>query len=445
MTKDLLSLAQNALSRARHFGATTADALVIDGRSLEVAVREGRTENLEQSETCEIGLRVFVGRSSAAIATSKIDQAGIDKIAEQAVAMAKAAPPDPYAGIAEADQVAKDWARLDIAGKPLTDAVVLRDMALTAEKNAVAVKGVSKSGGAGASASDRSVVLVATNGFAGTYRRTGISLSATAIAGEATAMERDYDFSSVIHRQDLRSPEEIGREAGLRAARKVNPRKVKSQSVPVIYDSRIASSLVGHFVSAIMGSAIARGTSFLRDRLGEQIFAKTVQIIDDPLKARGLASRPFDAEGIATKALPLIEAGVLKTWILDLGSARQLGLATTGHAARGLAGPPAPSSSNVEMNAGAQSLTEMMKAIGTGFYVTELIGHGPNIVTGDYSRGAAGFWIEKGEIAYPVSEVTLAGKLADIFLNLTPANDLTYRTSLNAPSCLVEGMTLGGR
>jgi PmbA protein len=445
MTKDLLSLAQNALSRARHFGATTADALAIDGRSLEVAVREGRTENLEQSEACEIGLRVFVGQSSAAIATSKIDQAGIDKIAEQAVAMAKEAPPDSYAGIAEADQVAKDWARLDIAGEPLTDATALRDMALTAEKNALAVKGVSKSGGAGASASDRSIVLVASNGFAGAYRRTGISLSATAIAGEATAMERDYDFSSVIHREDLRSPEEIGREAGLRAARKVNPRKVKSQSVPVIYDSRIASSLVGHFLSAIMGSAIARGTSFLRDRLGQQVFAKTVQIIDDPLKARGLASRPFDAEGIATKALPLIEAGVLKSWILDLGSARQLGLATTGHASRGLAGPPAPSSSNVEMKAGGQSLGEMMKAIGTGFYVTELIGHGPNIVTGDYSRGAAGFWIEKGEIAYPVSEVTLAGKLADIFLNLTPANDLTYRTSLNAPSCLVEGMTLGGR
>lgn len=445
MTKDLLSLAQNALARAKHFGATSADVLAIDGRSLEVAVREGAIENLEQSEACEIGLRVFVGQSSAAIATSKIDQAGIDKIAEQAVAMAKAAPPDPYAGIAEADQVASDWARLDIAGEPLTDAASLRDMALTAEKHALAVKGVSKSGGAGASASDRSIVLVASNGFSGTYRRTGISLSATAIAGEATAMERDYDFSSVIHREDLRAPEEIGHEAGLRAARKVNPRKVKSQAVPVIYDSRIASSLVGHFLSAIMGSAITRGTSFLRDRLRQQVFAKTIQIIDDPLRARGLASRPFDAEGIATRALPLIEDGLLKSWILDLGSARQLGLATTGHASRGLAGPPGPSSSNVEMKAGTQSLAELMKAIGNGFYVTELIGHGPNIVTGDYSRGAAGYWIEKGEIAYPVSEVTLAGKLADMFLNLTPANDLTYRTSLNAPSCLVEGITLGGR
>jgi len=445
MTKDLLSLAQNALSRARHFGATSADALAVDGRSLEVAVREGAIENLEQSEACEIGLRVFVGQSFAAIATSKIDEAGIDKIAEQAVAMAKAAPPDPYGGIAAADQVAKDWARLDIAGEPLTDAAALRDMALTAERHALAVKGVSKSDGAGASASDRSIVLAASNGFAGAYRRTGISLSATAIAGAATAMERDYDFSSVIHLDDLRSPEEIGREAGLRAAKKINPRKVKSQAVPVIYDSRVASSLVGHFLSAIMGSAVARGTSFLRDKLGQQVFAKNIQILDDPLRPRGLASRPFDAEGIATSALPLIEDGVLKSWILDLGSARQLGLATTGHASRGLAGPPGPSSSNVEMKAGTPSLSEMMKAIGTGFYVTELIGHGPNIVTGDYSRGAAGYWIENGEIAYPVSEVTLAGKLTDIFLNLTPANDLTYRTSLNAPSCLVEGMTLGGR
>ena len=445
MTRYLLNLAENALTRAKYFGATSADALAVDGHSLEVAVREGNIENLEQSEACEIGLRVFVGQSSAAIATSKIDQAGIDRIAEQAVAMAKAAPPDPYAGIADADQIASDWAKLDIAGESLPDVDRLRDMALTAERHALAVKGVSKSGGAGASASDRSVALAASNGFAGTYRRTGVSLSATAIAGEATAMERDYDFSSVIHPQDLRAPEEIGREAGLRAARKVNPRKVKSQAVPVIYDSRIAASLVGHFLSAIMGSAIARGTSFLRDRLGQQVFARNIQILDDPLKARGLASRPFDAEGIATRALPLIEDGVLKSWILDLGSARQLGLATTGHASRGLAGPPGPSSSNVEMKAGTQSLAEMMKAIGDGFYVTELIGHGPNIVTGDYSRGAAGYWIEKGEIAYPVSEVTLAGKLADIFLNLSPANDLTYRTSLNAPSCLVEGMTLGGR
>ena len=445
MTKDLLSLAQNALSRARHFGATSADALAVDGRSLEVAVREGAIENLEQSEACEIGLRVFVGQSFAAIATSKIDQAGIDKIAEQAVAMAKAAPPDPYGGIAAADQVAKDWARLDIAGEPLTDAAALRDMALTAERHALAVKGVSKSDGAGASASDRNIVLVATNGFAGTYRRTGISLSATAIAGAATAMERDYDFSSVIHLDDLRSPEEIGREAGLRAAKKINPRKVKSQAVPVIYDSRVASSLVGHFLSAIMGSAVARGTSFLRDKLGQQVFAKNIQILDDPLRPRGLASRPFDAEGIATSALPLIEDGVLKSWILDLGSARQLGLATTGHASRGLAGPPGPSSSNVEMKAGTPSLSEMMKAIGTGFYVTELIGHGPNIVTGDYSRGAAGYWIENGEIAYPVSEITIAGNLAEMFQQLRAADDLAFRYGTNAPTLRIDGMTVAGR
>jgi PmbA protein len=445
MTKNLLALAETALARAKYFGATSADVLVIDGSSLEVAVREGTIENLEQSEACEVGLRVFAGQSSAAIATSKIDQAGIERIAEQAVAMAKAAPPDSYAGIANAEEIAKSWTTPDIAGDDLPDAATLRDMALDAEAHALGVKGVSKSGGAGASAYDRTVVLAASNGFSGSYRRTGLSLSATAIAGEGTGMERDYDYSSVIHRSDLRPADEIGREAGLRAARKINPRKVKSQAVPVIYDSRIAASLVGHFLSAITGSAIARGTSFLRDRLGEQLFAPTIQILDDPLRARGLASRPFDAEGIATRALPLIEDGVLKSWILDLGSARQLGLKTTGHAARGLAGPPGPSSSNVTMMPGERTLAEMMKAIGTGFYVTELIGHGPNIVTGDYSRGAAGFWIENGEIAYPVSEVTLAGKLADIFRNLTPANDLIYRTALNAPSCLVEGMTVGGR
>jgi PmbA protein len=445
MTKDLLKLAETALSRARHFGATSADALVVDGRSLEVAVREGAIENLEQSEACEIGLRVLVGQASAAIATSKIDEAGIERIAEQAVAMAKAAPADPYAGIADADQIARDWEEIDIAGDDLPDATALRDMALSAEAHALKVTGVSKSGGAGASSSDRTVVLAASNGFSGTYRRTGVSLSATAIAGEGTSMERDYDYSSVIHAADLRAPEDIGHEAGVRAARRVGARKVKSQAVPVIFDNRIAAGLVGHLLSAIMGSSIARGTSFLRDKLGASVFAKGIEILDDPRRPRGLASRPFDAEGIATKPLTLVEDGVLKSWILDLGSARQLGLKTTGHAARGLAGPPGPSSSNVHLKPGQSSLSEMMKAIGEGFYVTELIGHGPSIVTGDYSRGASGFWIEKGEIAYPVSEVTLAGKLADMFLNLTPANDLTFRTSLNAPSCLVEGMTLGGR
>lgn len=445
MTKDLLALAHTALARAKHFGASAADALVVDGRSLEVAVRDGAIENLEQSEAIEVGLRVFVGQASAAIATSKIDAAGIDRIAEQAVAMAKAAPPDPYAGIASPDQIAHDWAMPDIAGETLLDAAQLRDMALAAEKSALAVKGVSKSGGAGASSSDRSVALAASNGFSGTYQRTGLSLSATAIAGDGTAMERDYDYSSVIHREDLREPEDIGSEAGRRVARRINPRKVKSQAVPVIYDSRIASSLVGHFLSAIMGSSIARGTSFLREKLGQQVFSDSIHIVDDPLRPRGLASKPFDAEGIATRALPLIEAGVLKSWILDLGSARQLGLQTTGHAARGLAGPPGPSSSNVTLSPGSLSLDDMIKSIGTGFYVTELIGHGPNIVTGDYSRGASGFWIENGEITYPVSEVTLAGKLADMFRNLEPANDLVYRGSINAPSCRLEGMTLGGR
>lgn len=445
MTKDLLALAQTALARAKHFGASAADALVVDGRSLEVAVRDGAIENLEQSEAIEVGLRVFVGQASAAIATSKIDAAGIDRIAEQAVAMAKAAPPDPYAGIASPDQVARDWAMPDIAGETLLDANQLRDMALAAENSALAVKGVSKSGGAGASSSDRSVALAASNGFSGSYRRTGLSLSATAIAGDGTAMERDYDYSSVIHREDLREPEDIGSVAGRRVVRRINPRKVKSQAVPVIYDSRIASSLVGHFLSAIMGSSIARGTSFLREKLGQQVFGDSIHIIDDPLRPRGLASKPFDAEGIATRALPLIEAGVLKSWILDLGSARQLGLQTTGHAARGLAGPPGPSSSNVTLSPGSLSLDDMIRSIGTGFYVTELIGHGPNIVTGDYSRGASGFWVENGEITYPVSEVTLAGKLSDMFRNLEPANDLVYRGSINAPSCRLEGMTLGGR
>ena len=445
MTDSLSSIAQDIIARAMKAGASAADALAIEASSVDVGIRDGGIENLEQSEAREIGLRVFAGQSSAAIATSIFSEDSLDRVVAQAVAMAKAAPPDPLAGLAEADAIARDFPDLDLAAADLPGAEDLKAMALEAEAAALAVRGVTKSGGGGASASRRTVALAASNGFAGSYRRTGISLSISAIAGEGTAMERDYDYSTAVHGADLRAPADVGRKAGKRAARRLNPRKIKSQAVPVIYDRRVAASLVGHLIAAIVGSAVSRGTSFLKDRMGDRIFPAGITIIDDPRRRRGLGSRPFDAEGLATQRLDLVADGVLGHWLLDLYSARKLGLKSNGHASRGLSGPPGPSSTNVHMEPGNVTPDDLVKSLKRGFLVTELIGHGPNIVTGDYSSGASGFWIENGEIAYPVSEVTLAGRLPDMFAHLTPADDLKFRSTVNAPSCLVEGLTLGGR
>jgi PmbA protein len=309
----------------------------------------------------------------------------------------------------------------------------------------MAVKGVTNSEGGGASFSRSAVALATSTGFYGRYAGTSHSLGVAVLAGEGTGMERDHDFAMARHGGDLESAALVGARAGARAVERLNPRKVKSQSVPVVFDPREAASLVGHFAGAISGAAIARGVSFLKDRLNQQVFASGIRIVDDPHRVRGLRSKPFDGEGVANRRSALIDDGRLTSWLLDCASARQLGLATTGHAARGTGGPPSPSTTNLYLEAGKLSPKELMADIRQGFYVTELMGMGVNGVTGDYSRGAAGFWIENGEIAYPVSEVTLAGKLADIFRNLTPASDLTYRTALNAPSCLVEGMTVGGR
>ena len=445
MTADLASIAQDIVARAIKAGASSADALAIEASSVDIGVREGKIEKLEQSESREVGLRVFTGKSSAVVATSALTADSLDRVVEQAVAMAKAAPPDPLVGLADTDMLAESFPDLDLAAQDLPGVEDLKAMALEAEGAALSVKGVAKSGGAGGSASRRIVALAASNGFLGSYQRTGVSLSVSAIAGEGTAMERDYDYSSAVHGANLRAPADIGRGAGKRAARRLNPRKIASQAVPVIYDWRVASSLVGHMISGILGSSVARGTSFLKDKRGEKIFPSGINIIDDPLRRRGLGSRPFDVEGLAAKRLDLVADGVLQHWLLDLYSARKLGLQSNGRAARGLSGPPGPSATNVHLEPGTTTPEDLVKSLKRGFLATELIGHGPNTVTGDYSRGASGYWIENGEIAYPVSEVTLAGKLLDMFAHLTPADDIKFRSTINVPSCLIEGMTLGGR
>ena len=444
MTDDLLTLAGDAVAHARKLGADAADALAIDGRSTEIELRDGKIEKLERAESREIGLRVFSGTSSAILSGSVLTREAIERLAEKALAVAKLAPPDPFAGIAAPEQLATGIPDLDLVSDHLPDAAELEHMAREAEAAGLAVRGVSKSGGAGASVSDRHIALVISNGFSRSYRRTGMGFSMSAIAGDGTTMQRDYDYSSAVHAADLRPAAEIGREAGTRAVRRLNPRKVKSQAVPVIYDRRVASGLLGHLLGAISGAAVARGTSFLKDRLGQAVFGSAITIVDDPLRRRAPGSRPFDGEGLACQRRDLIAAGVLTGWVLDLRSARQLGMAPTGQGARGLSSPPGPASSNVYLQPGASSQGDLVASIRQGLYVTELIGSSINMVTGDYSRGASGFWIENGEITYPVSEITIAGNLADMFRTLQPADDLEFRGAVNSPSCLVEGLTIAG-
>jgi PmbA protein len=439
MIEDLLALASDAVTHARKLGADAVHAVAADGRSTEIELRQGKIEKLEQAEARDVSLKVYAGKSSSTISGSVLTREAIHRLAEKALAMARLAPPDPFAGIAEAEQLASDIPDLDLESNDLPDTDGLERLVQEAEAAALAVAGVSKSGGAGASASDRSVAIVMSNGFAQGYRRTGTGVSVSAIAGEATGMQRDYDYSSAIHFSDLRDPRAVGREAGERAVKRLSPRKVKSQAVPVIYDRRVSSGLIGHLLGAINGSSIARGTSFLKDRLGKRIFGSHMSIIEDPFIRRGLGSRPFDGEGLACRKARLIDQGILTSWILDLRSARQLGLEPTGQGSRS-----GPTTSNVYIPAGMLSPRDLMADIRDGLYVTELIGSSVNLVTGDYSRGASGFWIENGELTFPVSEITIAGNLKDIFKSIVPADNLEFRSSVNAPNCRVEGLTIAG-
>ena len=440
----LTDLAERLVAAAGRAGADAADALAVRSVSLAVEVREGAVEESERSEGDDVGLRAFVGRRQAVVSTNDVN-ANVAELAERAVAMAKAAPEDPFAGLADPARLARDVPDLDLLDPDLPTVALLEERAQRAERAGLAVKGVTKSGGASASAGIGGMVLVTSHGFRGAYLSSGQSVSMTAIAGEGTAMERDYDYSSTLHGADLDPPEKVGRTAGERTVERLNPRKVKTKRVPIVFDRRIAGSLVSHLASAINGAAVARKTSFLKDRLGERLFRPGVHVIDDPLRRRGLRSRPFDAEGVATRRLAVVEDGVLASWILDSATARELGFASTGHAQRGVSSTPAPGPSNLHLAAGSDTPEGLMADIAEGFYVTDLIGVGVNQVTGDYSRGASGFWIENGKRSYPVSEVTIAGNLIEMFQTLLPANDLEFRFGTNAPSVRVEGLTVAGR
>jgi PmbA protein len=441
----LSDLAERLVEAARRAGADAADAVAVRGVSQGVEVRDGRVEESDRSEGDDVGLRVLVGQRQAVVSTNDVSGDGIARLAERAVAMARVAPDDKYVGLADPALLARDFPELDLLDPQIPSVAELERRAQEAEAAGLAVKGVTKSGGASASAGIGGMVLVTSAGFHGSYLRSSQGISMTAISGEGTGMERDYDYTSAPHAADLDSPERIGRVAGERSVARANPRKVETCTVPVVYDPRVSGSLVGHLVGAINGASIARKTSFLKDRLGAQLFAKNIRIIDDPLRRRGLRSQSFDAEGVRVQRLALVDDGVLTTWLLDSATARELGLKTTGHAHRGVSSSPSPGPYNLHLEAGEVAPEELIGDIKQGFYVTDLIGSGVNGVTGDYSRGASGFWIENGKITYPVSEVTIAGHLLEIFKSMTAADDLEFRYGVNAPTLRIEGLTLGGR
>jgi PmbA protein len=438
-----IALLSDLIARARAAGADAADAVLIAGTSLSVSRRMGATEHLERSEGRDLGLRAFVGRRSAIVSSTAVDPAGFAALAERAVAMAKVVPEDPYSGLAD-EAHPEDAGPLDLDDPVEPDAAALIARAAAAEDAARAVPGVTNSEGAEAGFGRTEIVLVTSAGFAAHYRRSSHSISATALAGAGTAMQRDYDYSSAVHLADLEDAAAIGHSAGERAVTRLNPTRPKTGRMPVVYDPRVASSLLGHLVGAINGASVARGTTFLKDKMGERLFPAGVDIIDDPRRHRGLRSRPFDGEGVPTAMRMLVEDGVLLTWLLDTRSARQLGLRTTAHAGRGTGGPPSPSSTNLFMRPGPLTPAELMADIKLGVYLTELIGMGVNGLTGDYSRGAAGFMIRDGALAEPVAEITVAGTLPEIFAHLIPANDLRFRRGTDAPTIRVEGLTVAG-
>ena len=437
------TIAESLVQRAIAAGADEADAIYIGDESSSVHVRFGELEQVQRSENEEIGLRLFIGRRSASVASSDFSGEALGELIARAMAMTAEAPEDPYAGLAPYNLLQLgELPEIDSEDPRVVDPELVRRRAIDAERAALAIDGVTNSNGGSAGNSAATVALATSHGFTGAFRSTGHSCSASVVAGEGAAMQRDHSWHSVRHCDDLDPPELIGRLAGQRAVARLNPAKPKPGRYPVLFDPRVASTLLGHFSGAITGSSVARKSSFLQDRLGERVFAAGVRIIDDSLRMRGLRSRAFDGEGVAVAALELVTDGILRSWIADSASARQLGIAPTGHAARGTGGAPGASPSNLYIAAGVRSRAELLSAFPEAVLITELIGQGVNGVTGDYSRGAAGFMVRGGEIAEPVAEITIASNLKDMFATLEPGSDLEFRRGVDAPTLLIPEMTV---
>nr|WP_321983645.1 TldD/PmbA family protein [uncultured Lichenicoccus sp.] len=439
------SLIERLVALATASGADAADAVLIRSTAVGVQVRQGKTEELERSESSDIGLRVFVGHRSAIVSATSVDPNRFQALAEQAIAMARVVPEDRWAGLCDESAPGLfDAAGLELEDPTEPDVAALVARAGVAEAAALAVHGVTNSLGASASFGRTEVVLVTSRGFSGRYARSSHSISASVLAGSGTDMQRDYDAHGVVHLEDLDDPATIGHSAGERAVARMNPAKPKTGQMPVVYDPRVSGSLLGHLSGAINGAAVARGTSFLKDRMGSRILRQGLHVTDDPRRRRGLRSRPFDGEGVATSELVLVEDGMLQSWVLDGRSARQLGLVTNGHAARGPSSPPGPSTTNLSLSPGALTPSELMADITEGLYITEMMGSAVNGITGDYSRGASGFMIRNGALAEPVAEITVAGNLLPMLAEMTPANDLVFRRGTDAPTIRIDGMTVAG-
>ena len=447
MSQSLSDLSAQILDAAKAAGADAADAIAVDGTSLSITVREGALEQAERSEGIDIGLRVLVGQKQACVSSSDTKPATIIQMAERAVAMAKEAPDDPHAGLADPAQLATDTATealelFDPSAEP--DPAMLQDDATRAEAAALRNAGVSQVQSASAGYSRRRIHLAASNGFSAGYARSDRGLSCVAISGTGTGMERDYDYDSRVFQADLRDAEEIGRIAAERAVERVGAKKPQTGAFPVLFDERVASSLIGSLLQATNGTMIARGSSWLRDAVGEEVLPKGLSLIEDPHRVRVTGSKLFDAEGLPTSKRAIVDDGVLTGWTLDLATARKLGMESTANAARGTSAPPSPSLTNVALTQGTQSKEELIKEMGTGLLITSMIGSTINPNTGDYSRGAAGFWVENGEVTYAVNECTVAGNLRDMLKTIIPANDGRMHLSRIVPSLLVEGLTLAG-
>ena len=447
MSKRLSELTDAMLLAAKTAGADAADAIATEGQSISIDVRGGELEQAERAEGIEIGLRVLIGHRQACVAASDVGADTITQIAERAVDMARIAPEDPFIGLADPDALAEDW---DLAALDLVDEGAepnpedLQAAASEAEATALGVPGISQAEAAAASYSRTSMHLAASNGFSGGYARTSHGLYCVAITGSGTEMERDYAGEGRIYRNDLPTPEEIGRLAAERTLARAGARKPPTGAYPVLYDERIASGLIGHLLQAANGAAVARGSSWLRDKLGAEVLPKGLSVTEDPHRARVSGSKPFDAEGLPTRQRAIVDEGVLTGWTLDLATARKLDMTSTASAARGTSAPPSPGLTNIALTQGDQTPQDLLADMGTGLLITSLIGSSINPTTGDYSRGASGFWVENGEVTYPVNECTIAGNLNDMLATLRPANDARAYLSRVVPSLLVEGLTIAG-
>jgi len=439
--KNYADILQDLIKKSCEKGATSADAMYVEDEGISITIHDKKLENLERHDGHDLGLRIIVDGKQAIGSTSDLSKESLDTLVDQTISMARHLPADPYCGLANPDQLVKDMPNIDSFDKTELQAEDLIDMAIECEAGALSVDGVSTTEEIQASWSRTKSVLASSNGFFGEKKSSSTGIVAVSIAGKLPDMQTDYDYDSSIYVEDLKSPSLVGKISGERAVRRLNPRKIETGRFPIILDPRIGSSLLGNFAQAINGISVARGTSFLKSSLGKKVFNNSITIIDNPLLLRGKRSRAFDAEGLPTKMREVVKDGVLTTWIMNLSAARQMNTTSTGSAVRAPGSSSVPSVSNFYMQPGSISPKDLIKSIKKGFFVTEVMGNGINAITGDYSMGASGFWIENGEIVYPISEASIAGNLKDMFLNLTACTDLTFHNGIDVPTLLIEGMT----